>query len=502
MIRLNVLQLNEHARFVVVRRFGLSTLDHKMLSAFYQPIVGAFASNLYTTLCSMLPAEMAGASKTFNLSSLFLTCGLAPNEQGRQMLIEHSSRLEAVGLLRTFRALGGEELYYFEFRLEPPLLPSQLFDVHPLWYLFTETVGASSAQSLRRAIVSATTTLTEEPLEEISAPFNEVFRTSKATSAHAVRKETLASTATEMTSQHAVLDGFSSEELLHRFPRSALNRRFLERLLIDPARLAELNFWASRYELTLKETVSLLDDQEMFLPGGIFHLQHFKSRATEMTLIRLQRGESTARIHTKSSNPHAPDKITEQEDKDSVDAIQERQVDESHWLIVPQTFQHEFDRRQYNAMLVNASYDQVLKMHFRPSAVPPRVKEAFLRMHVDYQLPDEVINVMIHYLRTNNLDWSPKYLDAIATNAAGKHIRSFEQAVDHFHKAAQVRQIHQTGKMESKTPDGVRGTPSRRGKASAPKLLPPPSAPRQRKQQATEEDMQRILEKARKLKEQ
>ena len=500
MIRLNVLQLNEHARFVVVRRFGLSTLDHKMLAAFYQPMVGALASNLYTTLCSMLPAEMAGSSKIFNLSSLFLTSGLAPNEQGRQMLIDSTSRLEAVGLLRTFRALGEEDLYYYEFRLEPPLLPSQLFDVHPLWYLFTETVGASSAQSLRRTMISATTAPTEEPLEEISAPFNEVFRTSKAKVAQVVRQETVALAAADKTSTAADLAGFTPEELLHRFPRSALHRKSLERWIANSAQWAELSFWTNRYELTLKETASLLDEPEMFLPDGKLQLLHFKSRAVEISRLRLQRGETAAQTPTRLTNV-AAHRVRES-DLNSHDSGHVREVDESHWLNVPQAFQHECDRRQYNIKLVNAAYDEVLKMHFRPSALPPRVKEAFLRMHVDYQLPDEVINVMIHYLRTNNLDWSPKYLDAIAANAAGKHIRSFEQAVDHFHKAAQVRQTHQTGKMDSNISSVISSNSTRRGKASAPKILPPPSLPRQRKPQASEEDMQRILEKARKLKEQ
>ncbi|HZG57557.1 hypothetical protein [Paenibacillus sp.] len=497
----NLLQLTEHHRCYVARRFGLSPLDTRMLWSAYQPLVGGGAAALYSTLCAALPSDAAGLSEPTTLGRLFLACGLPPNEQGRKRLVEETAKLEAVGLLRTYRLMDGDDIAAYEFRLAPPLTPDRFFGVHHLWLLLQEKVGPGVAESIRRSFARDAEGLLgaagtdEERLEDISAPFYEVFRLTVAPgtaeeSAPAADPAAAATPAGEFGR-----DGFRGDELLRRFPRSSPHRRAVERLVADPARLAALNYHAGRFELTLKQAVSLLDESGMFGASGEWAESRFEARAAEMYRGANEHARRKERTEHKQQLARA--------DEPAVAAPgQERDVAAPYWLEVPEQFAGQCDIGQYNALLANSPYTRVLKLFFEPSAVPPAVEEAFLTMKVNYQLPDEVINVMIHYIRANDLDWKRKYLDAIAANVAGKRIRSFENAVTYFRKAEQSR----AGGAEAQRNDAARGRPAasprppvRRGRPPAVERPVIPVAKPSGQPEATEEDIQRILEMAKRL---
>jgi replication initiation and membrane attachment protein len=478
---LNLLQLTDHHRFIVVREFGLSSLDRRILTTLYQPLIGSSSIALYMTMCSQLPAEMVGSSKPGSLSMLFLACGMQPNENGRKQLMDDTSQLEAVGLLRTSRITDEHDVIIYEFDLLAPVLPHILFSSHYLWLMFQERMGSAAAEQLRQSFITEKTKYKIIHREVISVSFQEQFRL--------IHPMPATTTPVRLNSADAFNHGgFMPNELLRRFPKSSVNRKFLENMLSDNGLVTQLNYWAGKYELTLKETVSLLDEGDMFLSNGDFHVERFQTRAVEIRR-QISRREEDQSPRERKREVQA---ISSDNNKMPLD---ERESDEKYWLEVPETFLNDCNARQYNSLLVNASYDQLLKIHFRPASVPLVVREAFLKMHLDYHLPDEVINVLIHYVRKNALDWSPKYLDAIAANVVGKHIRTFEQAVAHFRKAEQVR----NGTQDSaKVQRGMNRTTERKeqSKFMKPQVASPQ---RQSKKAASEEDIRRILEKAKRL---
>ncbi|HZG84642.1 hypothetical protein [Paenibacillus sp.] len=498
----NLLQLTEHHTFVAVRRFGLSPLDSRMLWSAYQPLIGGTAAAFYMTLCSLLPSDASGASEAGTLGQLFLACGLEPNERGRKRLVEETSKLEAVGLLRTFRLLDGDEVTGYEFRLEPPLTPEKFFGVHHLWLLLQEKLGPSAAETVRRSFVREGWSLAPgERREELSAPFYEVFRLHVPAAAAVEEAPEPVPTAPPADPEAFGRDGFRSDELLRRFPRSSPHRRAVERLLADAGRLAKLNYIAGRYELTLKQTVSLLDEDGMFDASGAWQEARFEARAAEM-----YRGSNAAAL--RKERTARKQELAREEPSAAAEAIpgQERDVPAPYWLEVPEQFQGQCDVRQYNAMLANSPYTRVLKLFFEPSAVPTAVEEAFLAMSVNYRLPDEVLNVMIHYIRANDLDWKRNYLDAIAANVAGKRIRSFEHAVTYFRRAEQTRGGTARGDAAARS-DAPRGEavgaaprePKRRGRPPAAERPVIPVARSEGAAEATEEDIRRIMEMAKRL---
>lgn len=90
----NLLHFSEYHRFYVVRDFALSSLDYKMLTAVYQPMVGAYALSIYHTLFQQLPADKTGCSEVEQQRKLFLALELEAGERGRKLFIEQTSRLE------------------------------------------------------------------------------------------------------------------------------------------------------------------------------------------------------------------------------------------------------------------------------------------------------------------------------------------------------------------------------------------------------------------------
>ncbi len=124
----NILQFTEHHRYYIYRDFSLSSMDSKVLQMIYQPMVGALAASLYQLLYHHVPADQVGYSQLESQRRIFLSLGLEMNEQGRRTLIEHASRLEAVGLLQTSRlAMPHGEDVIFEYELAEPLGPEEFF---------------------------------------------------------------------------------------------------------------------------------------------------------------------------------------------------------------------------------------------------------------------------------------------------------------------------------------------------------------------------------------
>ncbi len=124
----SLLHFTENHRFCVYRDFCLSSLDSRMLSSVYQPMVGAFAISLYHLLFQQIPIEKLGYSPLEQQRRLFLTLGLEPSEKGRRYLIEQASLLEAVGLLQTCRIyMPEQEDYVYEYELQQPLSLTEFF---------------------------------------------------------------------------------------------------------------------------------------------------------------------------------------------------------------------------------------------------------------------------------------------------------------------------------------------------------------------------------------
>src|SRR5690625_2353688 len=177
----NPLHFTEQHRFSVYRDFSLSPLDYKMLATVYQPIVGALAIGLYTQLFQQLPAEQVGYSELDLQRALFLAVDLKPGEQGRRVLAEQASRLEAVSLMETSRCHFPNDESVYLYRLQKPLDPYEFFQTQHLALLLRDKLGDAPFRALQSGFQSETSA--EEKfndqavfVEDVTIPFYEWFQ--------------------------------------------------------------------------------------------------------------------------------------------------------------------------------------------------------------------------------------------------------------------------------------------------------------------------------------
>ncbi|UHA74585.1 DnaD domain protein [Paenibacillus sp. 481] len=459
----NMLHFTEHHRYVTYREFSLSELDNKMLSHVYQPMVGAFAIGLYHLLSQHVPADQVGYSVVDSQRRLFLLLGLEPSEKGRAYFIEQSSKLEAVGLLQTSRLLMPDaDDYMFEYELQQPLSPNDFFQTQHLTLLLRDKVGKYAVLSLREQFG------TKEPFdcrqaevqrENISIPFYELFRLNT----HVIDYEleqALQEVAPSRSSSNSAENGTDTAtdlnyaDIITRFPKQSFNRSFVEKLRYDRESMGIINHVVRKFDLTLQETCRLLDEDGVFESDGRIILDELQHRAHLHFRQNKRRSEWREREQSKMSNAQearsAQPAATPEHEQE-----QEVAVQMEFYVEVPTQFQSKCDVHQYNMMLRNTPYTRLLERFF-PGAVPDSFLDMFTKMDLNYKLPDEVINVLIHYLMTMLAEGSEQrlnrnFVEAIVTNMLAKQVKTYEQAVLYIRQQGQ-----QTQQLQAKDGQGTR----------------------------------------------
>lgn len=429
----NLLHFTENHRFTVSRNFAMSSLGYKMLASMYQPMIGGHAVSLYHTLYQQLAGEKVGYSPLEQQRKLFLQLELEPGEKGRRLFIEWTSKLEAVGLLQTSRRLFPEtEEYVYEYQMYEPLPPGEFFRNQHLTLLLRDKVGKYMLLLLREELLS------EEPpelarsvSESLSVPFYDLFRLNTQVIDYEL-EQVLYETAVSGPSG-AALDteskGFGYADIIMRFPKGSRHRTFVEALQVRKEDLAAINICAKKYGLTLQETCRLLDEDGVFDEEGVLLFEVLQYRAGLLYRQGKRREEYTDRKVQKLAAAGAAAGGQEQ---DSPGPEDEKSVQMEFYLEVPALFLGQCDIHQYNTLLKNQPYTLVLKKFFPHGTVPDGVLDIFERIDLNYGLAEEVINVLIHFIHVDRRSWAKSSIEAVASDMLGKHITTYEQAVDYI----------------------------------------------------------------------
>jgi replication initiation and membrane attachment protein len=432
----NMLHFTENHPFYCGRFFALSSMHYTMLSSIYQPMIGPMATSLYHVLYESLPAHQVGYSPIEQQRKLFLSLQLEPGAEGRRKLAEAASRLEAVGLLQTIRMLSSQEDdYLYVYHLLPPLLPHEFFACHHLVFLLRDTIGSKALLRLQERFM-APAPLEEAPQyqEDVTVPFYEIFRLRPDEEPEDM-KLTLGELAAGQVRELAAPDrslsiGYAYAEIVNRFPRASRNRRFVEKLDKRQDQLAYINYTAAKYRLELQELCRLLDEDGIFDEAGELSEETFAYRASLHYMQGNKRREDRDMILNRAMDTRSD---AEAQDEVSVEAA----VDTVHQLEVPEQFAGKCDKQQYNHLLRNEPYTAVLERFFQGKP-PSHAVRLLERFHFSYQMPDEVINVVIHYIQVNRLSWSKAFVESLFTDLIAREIRSFEGAVDYTRERLQI----------------------------------------------------------------
>lgn len=441
----NMLHYTENHRYCVYRDFSLSPVDDKMLGLIYQPMVGALAVSLYRLLADQVALDQVGYSAIEQQRGLFLTMGLEPSEKGRAILIEQASKLEAVGLLQTSRLYipDGDD-YLYEYELQPPLSPAEFFRTQHLTLLLRDKIGKFAVLSLRERFFCM------EPgdmygltynKENISVPFYEIFELNT----HSIDYELEQAIAETSIARQPGMKLVEEEEALNyadiivRFPRESVNRAFVEKLRFDPEGMGIANYVVRKYDLSVQDLCRLLDEDGVFDSGGTLLLDELQHKANlhfrQGKRRREEREVAYAKVVSIRGEENAQEAGSHQE---------EVAVQMEYYVEVPPQFINKCDVHQYNMMLRNEPYTRLLKTFF-PGAVPDNLLDIFEKIDLNYKLPGEVINVLIHYLMAlltsdGEQRINRNFVDAIASNMLMKQINTYEKAVQYIRDQAKVKE--------------------------------------------------------------
>lgn len=476
-MRINhIMQFTEHHRYYIFRDFSLSSLHYKMLSLIYQPMIGAFAISMYQQLYHGIAEDRCGYSTLEPHRKLFLGLGLEMNEKSRRYVIDQASKLEAVGLLSTSR-LGVPEHadVIYEYELIQPLSPAEFFTNMHLSMLLRDKVGKYAVIALREAFGSSEPDeLAHAQLEKenISVPFYELFKlnpqsfdTELEQALNEVAPTRQSQARTELASA-----GIPYGELIIRFPRNSANRAYVERLRQDTEGLAQINYVAYKYNLSVVNLCRLLDEDGVFTESGEVNMDELQMRANQ--LYRQDKKREGERQRTLSHTAiHTDDSAS----ADADEPDEEFEVREQDYLPVPNQLKGRCDIQQYNMLMRNEPHTRFLKRFF-PGAVPDWVDQIFERIDLNYRLAPPVINVLIHYVlgESDSARVTKTFIDAVASNMLMKGIDTFEKAVGYVREQAQMEQEKERRKESGggyeRGARGGRGGNSRGGTSRKPSI--------------------------------
>ncbi|UVI31752.1 helicase DnaB [Paenibacillus spongiae] len=497
----NMHQFTEHHRYYSYRDFSLSAVDRKMIGLIYQPMIGAFATGLYQLFYQLVPDDRVGYSPLEPQRKLFLGSGLDMHERGRQEFVEQASRLEAVGLLQTSRlGVPDSDDYVYEYELIKPLSPDEFFRNPHLMLLLRDKVGKYAVISLRESFYEKEADElagAELARDNITVPFYELFKLNAQTVDVELEQalSEVAPTRSPAAKPQLETAGIQYGEIISRFPRNSANRKYVERLRGDEEQMAQLNFVAYKYSLTVVDLCRLLDEDDVFSTRGELMMDELQLRASQMYRQDRKRDEDRLRMQGRMEAASAG----EQGDTGD-EPLEEVAVQEEFYMEVPAQLAGRCDIHQYNMLMRNEPHTRFVTRFF-PGAVPEWIIRVFEVIDLNYRLTGSVINVLIHYvLGMNDAQRVTKtYIDAVASNMLVKRIDSFEKAVRYVRDQVRMekdRELRQAGGAAGgKASGGARGAASGRTRGRKPAMAIVQEAGELAVSQEELEEMRRLARK-------
>ncbi|MBW5447300.1 helicase DnaB [Cohnella sp. CFH 77786] len=451
----NVLEFTENHRFFVYRDFALSALDRKLFVSLYQPIVGALSSALYHLLYQKKTEEEIGYSALEPQRRLFLGLGVEMNAPGRKSLAEAASRLEAVGLMQSYRhynPLTEESVY--EYSLIRPLGTEEFFANLHLTLLLRDKIGKPAVLELRQGGVRELPPELSRFVnrEEVTVPFYELFHVGMGQVDPDLEPSwTENAAAFERSPGPALSERIRHADMLLRFPRGSANRRLVESLGRAPESMAQINYLAYKYDLDVPEICRLLDEDGIFEADGALRWEELNRRAHSVYRQDRKREEERERFLARGETRLAAEAGEPPADAGIIAPLE-----------VPERLAGEVAPDQYMSLLRREPYTRVLGRHF-PGAVPDSFMRIFERIDLNYKLPEPVINVLIHYVfgMKHAQRLTHAFIDSIASNMLAKGIDTFDRAVAYIREQ---QKLNETLERRRKSEDGGSAQAPSRGK--------------------------------------
>lgn len=396
-----------------ILRFGeLPRSFHRSMSHLYQPIIGRLAVSLYHLLIS--ESDMTGEDQVQSHHTLMSYLS-APLDK----IYEARGRLEAIGLLRTFRSTNEDQQVEYLYSVYPPFSPEEFFLDDMLSLLLSHELGMEKYERLKSRLLNSQQSF--EGFTEVTATFDEVFHNKMIES---VQKETesIANQKTQQESRGSITtsDRVDFEWLHHALkkrmypPEQILNGRN-KKLIVQLATLYDLS------NIELEKAVTWAIDENHYL------VEDELKAACHDFMKEVQKSPAQT---------------------DGTIDRREKVKSETH----PTSGSKE---DQFIQMLEEISPRELLE----DVSTGNRASEQDLKMIRDVMteqgMAPGVMNVLVHYvLLKTDMKLSKAYLEKIASHWARKNVTNVRQAMNLA--KAEHQKYQQWGKQKSQKRKGQR----------------------------------------------
>lgn len=153
-------------RFSVRTSQYITEMDRLTLTLLYQPLTGALAHSLYVTLLSQLERDQYWSGEQTH-RQLMLLLGVS-----LEVIYEERKKLEAIGLLKTFKRKDEDGSTYL-YELQPPMTPKQFFENDVLSVYLFNRLGKTHYKHLRERFMLDS--MPREEYTELTYAFDEVY---------------------------------------------------------------------------------------------------------------------------------------------------------------------------------------------------------------------------------------------------------------------------------------------------------------------------------------
>lgn len=143
-----------------------------------------------------------------------------------------------------------------------------------------------------------------------------------------------------------------------RFPRNSANRRFVERLRSDEEQLSQVNYVAYKYNLAVVDICRLLDEDGIFGESGTLNVDELQLRANQFYRQDKKREGERQRALSRTQV------VADEETVDPDELTEEYEVQEQHYLQVPNQLSGRCDVQQYNMLMRNEPHTRFLQRFF------------------------------------------------------------------------------------------------------------------------------------------
>lgn len=383
--------------------------DRKLLTLFYQPLIGADATSLFMTLW----ADVEEESREYNHYHLMnlLSLPLTP-------IFEARISLEAIGILRTYMKTDGEARVFL-YELSPPLDAKTFFEDPLLSTFLFSKIGEQAYRNLRSRFLSKRV---EAPYQEVSRTFLDVYQPVN----QRIDNDDQGGQLIGKQSQGGIPFGETNFDfdLLHSglteqmVPRAALTS-------VSKSLIAKLAFLYSLTPLDMQKVVMMALDEHL-------QIQEARLRKTAADFYKMNIAKTPPVLEKNfaqaASSPEKTEAMTREEE-----------------LI--QYFEQ------------TAPIDMLRDLNEKePMPVDVQLAERLINTH---QFPVGVVNALLHFVfLRNDGKITNGYVERIASHWMGKKVSTAKEALAFSRKE---HDQYMKWKTEEKAPTSYKGKPIREG---------------------------------------